>query len=411
MSTLSISSRGPWRLLVLCAAFSAATQVQSAENHEATLKGQFLGPALLDLGENLPAGPYQLKPKGAGETLPAQVLMDSGRRYLAVSSKSLTPAEATYDLVPAVNPDSSILDVTLKEKFRNVEIQLEGKLFTEYVTDQGPKPFLFPLIGPTGAPFTRAYPMKTVEGEDQDHPHQRSMWFTHGKVNDVDFWSEQGKHGRIRETRKLTVESGRVVAVLRTMDDWYAADGKKVCEDERVLRVYNSALDTGACRVLDFEVTIKATSGPVVFGDTKEGMFGIRVASSMDVAKKTGGQILNAEGIKNDAAWGKASRWVDYTGPIEGKTAGIAILNHPSSFRAPTTWHVRTYGLFAANPFGWKDFGQSQPGNYTLPHNERVSFRYRVLLHDDRVKPAEVEQRYRTLSDPPKLQSRAAVTR
>ena len=35
---------------------------------------------------------------------------------------------------------------------------------------------------------------------------------------------------------------------------------------------------------------------------------------------------------------------------------GIAILNHPASFRYPTYWHVRDYGLFAANPFGLHDF-------------------------------------------------------
>lgn len=405
------AKRIQWYAMALVAVLSTTAQVQGADNREVTLKGQFLGPILLELGEEIPNGPYQLKPKTAGETLTAQVLMDNGRRYLAVSAKTPTAAETTYELVATASQDPSIPDVTLKEKYRNVEIQLEGKLFTEYVTDQGAKPFLFPLIGPTGPPFTRAYPMKTVEGEDKDHPHQRSFWFTHGKVNDVDFWSEQGKHGRIRETRKLTLESGRVVAVLRTMDDWYAADGKKVCEDERVLRVFNSALDSGACRVLDYEVTIKATSGPVVFGDTKEGMFGVRVASSMDVAKKTGGQILNAEGIKDDAAWGKASRWVDYTGPVEGKKVGIAILNHPASLRAPTTWHVRTYGLFAANPFGWKDFGQSQSGDYTLPHNERVTFRYRVLLHDDRVNPSEVEQRYRTFAQPPSLVVRSVAAR
>ena len=39
-----------------------------------------------------------------------------------------------------------------------------------------------------------------------------------------------------------------------------------------------------------------------------------------------------------------------------GETVGIAIFNHPSSFRYPTGWHVRTYGLFAANPFAQQGF-------------------------------------------------------
>ena len=65
--------------------------------------------------------------------------------------------------------------------------------------------------------------------------------------------------------------------------------------------------------MIDFEITFKATAGPVMFGDTKEGMFGLRVACSMDVDKKRGGQIINAEGLVDGQAWGKASAWVDYS--------------------------------------------------------------------------------------------------
>ena len=61
---------------------------------------------------------------------------------------------------------------------------------------------------------------------------------------------------------------------------------------------------------------------------------------------------------------------------------GIAILNHPSSYGFPSHWHVRTYGLFAANPFGLKDFTNGKAkGEYTLPAGETMRLRYRVLLH------------------------------
>src|SRR5262249_2980855 len=149
-----------------------------------------------------------------------------------------------------------------------------GKLLTEYRGEFAPKPILDPLVGPTGAAFTRAYPRETVEGEAHDHPHQRSCWFTHGKVNGIDFWSEQKGHGSIKETARKTLVGGPAVGVLRTTDDWLGPDGKKVCEDERVIRFYA----TKTASVLDFDITLKATSGPVTFGDTKEGMFGIRVA-------------------------------------------------------------------------------------------------------------------------------------
>jgi len=198
--------------------------------------------------------------------------------------------------------------------------------------------------------------------------------------------------------------------VIRTTDDWLGPDGKKVCEDERVVRFYN----TKATRLIDFDVTIKATNGPVTFGDTKEGMFGVRVASSMDVerrvngkATKTGGKITNAEGLTDGAAWGKASPWVDYTGPVQGQTLGIAILNHPDSFRYPTTWHVRTYGLFAANPFGWHDFGLNRPGAYTIPAGESIAFRYRVILHAGDTASAALPGAFRAYSRPPTIEVQA----
>ena len=64
---------------------------------------------------------------------------------------------------------------------------------------------------------------------------------------------------------------------------------------------------TTTARMIDFDFTIHASDGPVEFRDTKEGMFGLRVASSMDVSRKTGGKITNAEGLTDDKAWGQSS--------------------------------------------------------------------------------------------------------
>ena len=132
-------------------------------------------------------------------------------------------------------------------------------------------------------------------------------------------------------------------------------------------------------------------------------MFGVRVASSMDVDKKKGGKITNAEGLSDDQAWGKPSPWVDYTGPVEGETLGIAILNHPESFRHPTTWHVRTYGLFAPNPFGWRDFGQKRSGDHTLASGESIRFRYRLILHTGDTTSARLPQAYQAYTVPPTI--------
>jgi hypothetical protein len=133
-------------------------------------------------------------------------------------------------------------------------------------------------------------------------------------------------------------------------------------------------------------------------------MFGVRVASSMDVDRKLGGRITNAEGLTDAGAWGKASPWVDYTGPVEGKTVGITIMNHPRSFRYPTTWHVRTYGLFAANPFGWHDFGLGKTGEHTLEAGQELWFGYRVILHEGKTDASRIAEAFEGYKDPPRVE-------
>ena len=53
--------------------------------------------------------------------------------------------------------------------------------------------------------------------------------------------------------------------------------------------------------------------------------------------------------------------------------------------RHPTWWHVRDYGLFAANPFGQHDFEKlpdKTAGNLMVPAGKSVTFRYRFYLHE-----------------------------
>lgn len=359
-------------------------------------------PIVVPIREKISPGIYRIKGTGSTAQLAdlVQVFQDGGITYLAADlAEGTSESTKSFELEPAMGVEGR--GVVFIPRGTNVSIKLDGQLFTEYRTDEGPKPFLYPLIGPTGDAFTRAYPMKVVEGETKDHPHHRSLWFTYGRLNGIDFWSEpKGKpFGSIKETSRKPLVQGPVVGRLHTTDDWISPQGSKVCEDERILTIYH----TRSARILDFDITIKATEGPVEFSDTKEGMFGVRVASTMDVTKKLGGKIINSEGLVDDKAWGKPASWVDYTGPVEGKTVGIAILNHPSSFRYPTTWHVRTYGLFAANPFGWHDFGKGESGTYTLPKGKDIQFRYRVILHSGDTASANIPQAFRAYTELPSV--------
>ena len=79
-------------------------------------------------------------------------------------------------------------------------------------------------------------------------------------------------------------------------------------------------------------------------------------------------------------------------------------MNHPASFRYPTYWHVRTYGLFAANPFGWHNFlnDKSADGSLHLRAGESFSLFYRVILHRGAAEPAKINKAFKLYANVPK---------
>jgi hypothetical protein len=275
-----------------------------------------------------------------------------------------------------------------------LRIEVGGEPFMEYWYRDVPKPYLYPVLGPGGLPVTRNWPMKEAPEEERDHKHHRSIWFTHGAVNSQDFWSEEAKAGRIEHEGFSEVRSGEKVGLVRSRDRWRANDGSIICRDERTLRVYRRP----DVRIFDFEITLHAVSGQVTFGDTKEGTLGMRVAETMRLKGKVGrGHIVNSDGVRDEATWGKRAAWCDYYGPVLGQTVGVAIFDHPANLRHPTWWHVRDYGLFAANPFGIHDFEKKPAGtgDYTLPSGQSFTLRYRFVLHRGDEQQARIAELYR----------------
>jgi hypothetical protein len=385
-----------------------AAQISACPSVRISGRDVDLGPSplLSEIAENsLATGDYLLFDERSHAGLPATVYEERGKRLLAVvldelkagESRTLRALKQPACVVPRIEvapgPEGS---------FR---VEVEGREFTSL--RPGPrKPYFYPVIGPSRAEFTRAYPMREVEGESRDHPHQRSMWLTHGDVNGFDFWASDplnGKNprfGTIEQQGKSEAISGIALGVLRTNNRWLDPTATSLCLDERTWRFW----DFQGTRVIDCDVTLKALDADLTFGDTKEGTFGLRVPSSMDANKGQGGQIVNAEGLRDTAAWGKRSAWVDYSGPVDGELVGIAILNHPESFRFPTAWHVRDYGLFAANPFGYHDFGIKEPGRFTLAPGETLHLSYRVILHLGRAEQGRIVEQFQAYAKPPRVE-------
>jgi hypothetical protein len=309
---------------------------------------------------------------------------------LSVTTSTVVAA----DSVSSVSSKAGVQITRLEDRLR---VEVNGELFTEYFFKDVPRPYCYPLIGPGKAAMTRDWPMKDSPGEEHDHPHHRSLWFAHGAMNGQDFWSEEKAFGKTVHEEFLEVKSGKDVGVIKSRNKWVASDGTVVCTDDRTLRIYNPGRANE--RVLDFDITLFASNGELTLGDTKEGTMAVRLAETMRLKGKVGqGHIVNSAGVRDGQTWGKRADWCDYYGPVEGKTVGVAIFDHPQNPRHPTWWHVRDYGLFAANPFGQHDFeslADKTAGNLTVPADKSMTFRYRFYLHEGDEKQAKVAERYK----------------
>jgi Methane oxygenase PmoA len=302
--------------------------------------------------------------------------------------------------VPAV---AAAEGVVIQEKEGYLRIEVNSQLFTEYHYQGAPHLYFHPLIGPGGLPMTRDFPMKNSPGEEQDHKHHRSLWYGHGDVNGVDFWSEEKGAGSIRHVKFLDIQSGKFAGWIRSSNEWVNIEGGVVCTDERIFRVYTRPDQE---RVFDFEISIFAQKKDLVLGDTKEGSMAIRLNESLRLkpnsfnASKPAGTIVQDTGAKNDETWGKRAAWCDYQGWLQGKQVGVAFFDHPHNPRHPTHWHVRDYGLFAANPFGLHDF-ENKPkgaGKLIIPPGRSITFRYRFYIHEGDTEAAKVSERYKEYS-------------
>ena len=286
--------------------------------------------------------------------------------------------------------------VALRQDDHGVTVEAAGRPFASYVVDESNKPYLWPVFGPTGKAMTRAYPMQDIPEEpaaQRDHPHHRGLTFGHENIADTDTWhdrstfeSDNKNHHRVaglgrivhREFSKLESNGDR--AVIEENCDHVDSAGKPVLVERR--RLTFRADEATRCIDIDQEFSPVSGSGPLQLGDNKDAGLLVRVPTTMAVDSKQGGRIVNSEGQVNQDAWSQPARWCDYHGPVAGELLGIAFLNHPASYRHPTRWHVRTYGLFAANPFAQRGYDPAlTDAATTLGSGETLRLHHRILLH------------------------------
>ena len=332
--------------------------------------------------------------------------------------KSIITVLLTVLLATSCGTKTSKIVFVNAEAEKRVDVMVDGKLFTSYRwPDNVMKPILFPINTSAGTTITRGYPIEPRPFETTDHPHHNGSWLNYGDVNGYNFWGNTGP-GDPSDTSAAAIRRRSTLGSIRHQNFSSMTGGKGegvvVCEESWVLDATGKELmaenteyhfiSKGSTRIIDRITTLTAREDSVTFNDTKEGMFGIRVARQLELPSQdrrtmtdaegkqsrepvvttegVTGNYRSSEGITGDAVWSTRAKWMDLYGNIGDEKISVVICDHPGNVSYPTWWHARGYGLFCLNPFGARDFTQGKVVlNHTIPPGQTMTLKYRIIVN------------------------------
>src|SRR5262245_46631257 len=204
-----------------------------------------------------------------------------------------------------------------------------------------PRPFFFPLLGPSGRSVTRmGHPAAP------DHDHHRSLWWGHNNVGGVNFWEERGGTQQIRQEAWAHYQDGEEEAGIVVKLGWHDAHNTPLMQ-QQLIAVYRP-LEKGE-GWLEFQATFAPVMDGLMLAKTNFGFLGLRVAAGLST-HYGGGKLTSSEGAAGEKdIFGKPAKWVDYSGPATADASeGVTWFDHPTNPRHPTSWHVRDDGWMSA---------------------------------------------------------------
>jgi hypothetical protein len=287
----------------------------------------------------------------------------------------------------------------------HVDVTINGKPFTTYWIGSPDgrifvRPFFYPVNGPGEVCVTSdQYPLWLKDPKKFDHPHHMSLWVGQGNVGGADHWSlgPDNKGATAPKQHHIKFDS---IAADRFVEElvWDDTMARPMLNEVRTVQFISYA---DGSRGIDITSVLSPAGESVTFQDTKEaGMMAVRlngqIAADSTITESTGKGGEKAAGEK--AAWGKRADWCDESGRIDGKPFGVAVFDAPGNPRHPAYWHVRAWGLLAANVFGLNEFDKTVPksaADMTVEKGKSVTFHHRAVIHAGMASDASLPAKYK----------------
>ena len=265
--------------------------------------------------------------------------------------------------------------------------------------------FIHPLATRSGLVVTDDFP--------PDHAHQHGLFFawvnTTFDGRPVDFWNQHKKTGRVGHSpdeEGPTFGGGPIAAGLYAAllhEDLTAPGGpEKVLKERWGVEAYN----VPGCVVVDFTSEMEcAGAKPLKLNKYIYGGLGYRGnrqwvdpsaqgEAPPDPSKSGHSDFTTSDGKHRGDGNHTRPRWVDLSGEVDGKVAGLTILDHPGNFRFPQP--VR---LHPNKPY--LSFAPEVLGEFEIVPGQAYVSRYRLIVHDGRPDPKLIERLWDDYTDPP----------
>lgn len=269
--------------------------------------------------------------------------------------------------------------VTATKIGNRIDVTIGKQFFTSYRFQEDEKyPFFFPVNGPlSGGTVTSM--------RNGEYPHHSSLFFGCDRVNGGNYWQEGLERGRIVSIGARILEAKGDKVVIEDECIWKRPDAEAPIKDRRKITI--SAPVQGIYQ-LDFDIEMEMLTD-VIIQKTNHSLFSARIDADLSV--KQGGTMINSEGKEGEkGTFGIGSAWIDCSGKRKTGVEGIAIMQHPSNKWYPSPWFTRDYGFISPTPMYWP----ANDKETILKKGEKVSLRYRVLVHEGDSKQAGIAAQF-----------------
>ncbi len=334
--------------------------------------------------------------------------------WWVMSGHTAAGKKRTYELVQTSpgQPEAKEDAVALTKTDEQLSIHIGGKHVLSYRIAPLPAPegqsplyersgFIHPLSSPKGEVLTRVQP--------SDHYHHVGVWnpWTHTEFEgrEIDFWNLNKAQGTVRSKKVTLVESGPVMGRFKAIHehiDLNAPDkkGYKVAlNEEWEIRAWKVSPENDVWLV-DFVSSLNcATASPLTIKKYRYQGFGFRATPRWDDNTAT---LLTSEGKNKADGNGTRARWCDVNGVSDYGTSGVLFMTHPTNFNYPEQLRIWPEGANKGKENVFFNFNPAQDRDWKLTPGRQYTLRYRMMVYDGKIAPADADQAWQNFANPPK---------